>query len=225
MTTPTDPARKDLLASLSPEERAALLRQAEAELGAAPTASYSLREQAERELTPPPPITGRGGVTLEEADRLRAEQEAAEGEDFGRFWDSRKVKPRKALRNVLGVDLVLPEALPLQFEIESRRLQDSSDPRDIGRLFDLLFGAGRYDDLVARGLDADMFGVILMWGTLNGNGIDFTLAEAHAKAEEMKARQGKALVGRMTGSGPTSSGTGQSSRPTSPASTGSTSTP
>lgn len=212
MTTEPTPTAKDLLDALTPEQRAELdarvaaaHAQAEAEQSAPPTARYDLREQAERELTPPPPITGRGGVTLEEAERLRKAQEAAEGEDFTRFWDSRKAKPRKSLRNVLGVDLVLPESLPLAFEIESRRLQDSSDPRDIARLFDLLFGQGRYDELVDRGLDADMFGVILMWGTLNGNGIDFTLAEAYAKSEEMKARQGKAIVARMTAdSGPTS---------------------
>jgi hypothetical protein len=212
MNATPDPTTKELLDALTPEQRAELdarvaaaHARAEAEQSAPPTARYDLREQAERELTPPPPTTGRGGVTLEEAEQLRKAQEAAEGEDFSRFWDSRKAKPRKSLKNVLGVDLELPESLPLAFEIESRRLQDSSDPRDIARLFDLLFGPGRYDELVARGLDADMFGVILMWGTLNGNGIDFTLAEAYAKAEEMKTRQGNALVERMTAdSGPTS---------------------
>jgi len=236
MTTPPTPLGKDLLDSLSPEQRAELdarvaAAYAEAEvaalggdLGSPPPPTFNVRDQVERE-----PIAGdrprAHGVTAEEAERLRDAAEAAEAEDFTRFWDSRKAKPRKVLRNVLGVDLVLPEALPLAFEIESRRLQDSSDPRDIARLFDLLFGGGRYDELVARGLDADMFGVILMWGTLNGNGIDFTLAEAYAKSEELKARQGKALVERMTGSGPTSSATGDASRPTSPASTSSTSAP
>jgi hypothetical protein len=199
MTDNTTPLGKDLLASLSPEERATLLRQAEAELAAPAAPEFSIRDQVEQT----PPRSSRGGVTIEEADRLRAEQEAAQSEDFERFWDSRKVKAPKALRNVLGVDLVLPESLPLSFEIESRRLQDSSDPRDVARMFDLLYGAGRYDELVARGLDADRFGVILMWGTLNSNGIDITLAEAAAKCEEMKARQGKALAMRALDSGAT----------------------
>lgn len=208
--TPT-PNAADLLAALGPDERAALdarvaRAHAEAEvlavggdLGAPAAPTFNVRDQIE---SPPPPAPTRGGVTVEEADRLRAAQEKAESEDFERFWDGRKRREPKALRNVLGVDLILPESLPLAFEIESRRLQDSSDPRDVARMFDLLFGPGRYDDLVARGMDADRFGVILMWGTLNGNGVDFTLAEAHAKCEEMKARQGKALVARAMGSGP-----------------------
>jgi hypothetical protein len=201
MTTPTNPLGKDLLASMPPEERATLLRQAEAELAAPAAPEFSIRDQIERDA--PAAAPHRGGVTIEEADALRAAAEAAESEDFERFWDSRKVKAPKALRNVLGIDLVLPPSLPLSFEIESRRLQDSSDPRDVARMFDLLFGEGRYDELVARGMDADRFGVILMWGTLNSNGIDITLAEANAKAEEMKARQGKALAMRALESGAT----------------------
>jgi hypothetical protein len=200
MSDNTNPLGKDLLASLSAEERAALLRQAEAELAAPAPPEFSIRDQVEQ-ATPPAPH--RGGITIEEADRLRAAQEAAESEDFERFWDGQKKRAPKALRNVLGVDLVLPDSLPLSFEIESRRLQDSSDPRDVARMFDLLYGPGRYDELVARGMDADRFGVILMWGTLNANGIDITLAEAAAKCEEMRQRQGKALTMRALDSGAT----------------------
>src|SRR6478735_329828 len=99
MTTPPTPLGKDLLDSLSPEQRAELdarvaAAYAEAEvaalggdLGSPPPPTFDVHAQLLRaHPADPPPSPRAHGVTVEEAERLRAEQEAAESEDFDRFW-------------------------------------------------------------------------------------------------------------------------------------------
>lgn len=155
----------------------------------------------------------------EKVDRLIAEEQAAEVEDFDRFWAAQQ-RTGKVLRNVRGVDVHLPASLPLAFEIESRRLMRDESVAAVHKLFALLFGDGTLAELIARGLTGDQLAVLLMWGTRNGNGIDTSLGEAQAEFERLKALKaaGKAPV-PSTGSGGTSSGSGRSSKPTSPGST------
>lgn len=152
-------------------------------------------------------------------DELRDDAEQAEHEDFDRFWSGQN-RTGKVLSNVLGIDLHLPRTLPLLFEVEARRLQTSRDPEDVRRMFGLLFGADSYDELVKRGLDAEQFSVLLIWGAANAAGRDMTLPQAqHEYVKRMEAvAQGKAPTQDR---GATSSGSGRSSKPTSRANTGS----
>lgn len=154
----------------------------------------------------------------DKVEQLRAEEAAAEVEDFDAFWAAQS-RTGKVLRNVCGIDLHLPRALPLAFEVESRRLMQDRSIEGVHRLFALLFGQGALDDLIAEGLDGEQLSVLLMWGSSNGNGRDMSLGQAQVEFEKMKARQaaGKSLV--PAASGGTSSDSGRSSRPTSPANT------
>lgn len=185
------------------------------ELAAAEQRVADLRAQLDRAtlavLTEPP--------MEKTVDELRDDAEQAEHEDFDRFWSAQD-RTGKVLSNVLGIDLHLPRTLPLLFEVEARRLQTSRDPDDVRRMFGLLFGADSYDELVKRGLDAEQFSVLLIWGAANAAGRDMSLPQAqHEYVKRMEAvAQGKALTQDR---GATSSGSGRSSKPTSRASTGS----
>ncbi len=206
-----------LLDGLTPDE----LAQAEAAVAqvraadAADTA-FEGRFSVERAPERPPTLV----------EQLDAEQDARDGEDFTAFWTARN-RRGATLRNVVpGVHVELPAELPLAFEVEARRLANDRTLDAVHHLFGLLYGPGTLASLIEGGLTGEQLGVLLLWGAANGNGRALTLAEATAEFERMRAA---AAVGKAdappTDSGPTSDGTGGASRPTSPASTASTSGP
>lgn len=158
--------------------------------------------------------------TAKTVDELRDDAEQAESEDYEAFWRAQK-RGGKVLANVHGLDLQLPATLPLYFEVQARRLVDSRDPADVKYLFGILFGEDTYDELVARGMDAEQFAVLLMWGSANGNGRDMSLAQA--RGEYLRMRLAKDAEGKPRGldSGATSSDSGRSSKQTSRGNTGS----
>lgn len=117
-----------------------------------------------------------------------------DAEDFDKFWATAQ-RREISLKNVMGVDVVLPPTLPLIFQAEQKRLKNAApdDDKAIGRLVGLLFGQDAYQRWVAAGMDIEQFGVLLMWGVANCSGNYMTLSEARnakekAEAEE-KARQ------------------------------------
>jgi hypothetical protein len=153
---------------------------------------------------------------LAEAER----REASQTEDFDAFWSAQERKAT-SLRNVFGVDVTLPAALPLRFEVEARKVAESSSEDDTKRMVGILFGDDALDRWTAAGMDVEQFAVLLLWGTANTRAPNsMTLAEAKdamERQQEAKA-QGKELV---TTSGGESSATGPRSKRTSRASTGS----
>lgn len=206
------------LEHLTAEQRAELLAEARAEVAAPAPDGFSIaREVPSPAHTPPPVPSAPEGETREQRmDRLAEQAEQAEGEDFDAFWSAQA--EGKRLRNVCGPgnDLVLPRAMPLRFEMESKRLAGREDIEAMKYLFDTLFGDGRWDDLVTRGIDGEQLPVLLLWATLNLSGIDMTLGEARAEAHRMNAEKsaGKeptppAALTRGVGSGATSAGTGR----------------
>lgn len=204
-----------LLDTLTPAERAAAdaaVARLRAEDGAGGELELAIDRPGD-DAPAPAPTAG------ERVEQLLAEQEAAQVEDFDRFW-SAQARTGKVLNNVCGIDLTLPSSLPLRFEIESRRLMHDRTEGAVHKLFGMLFGEGTLATLIDRGLDGEQLSVLLMWGTVNGNGGDINLDEARRRFADMKARQaaGKPLVPSMS-SGATSSGTGPSSRQTSRGST------
>lgn len=168
----------------------------------------------DRAEQPEPAPPRRKRTAAEQVEERLAEQEAEGVEDFDAFW-SQQSRTGKVLRNVCGLDLHLPAALPLAFELESRRLANDRSLRAVHRLFGLLYGEGTLAQLIERRLDPEQLSVLLLWGVANSGGGDLDLAGAQAQYEDMKARQaeGKPLVPSAYGG--TSSGIGTSSKRTS----------
>lgn len=106
-------------------------------------------------------------------------------EDFDAFWSSRDRKARQT--NIMGHRVTLPAALPLQFEMEARRLQKSKNIDDIKRLVGILMGSDALDAWVSAGLDYEQFAVLLAWLPRVIVGEDITLAQVAAMLEDAEA--------------------------------------
>lgn len=156
----------------------------------------------------------------EKTDRLVAEQEQRLEEDFSAFWAQRDRKG-KTLRNVVpGVDVTLPAALPLAFEIEARRLQGASDLGAIHRVFGMLYGRDTLARLIEGGLDGEQLAVLIAWGAANAGGKDMTLEEVSVEVDRMRAEKASGKAPGPRADGTPSFGSGGSSRRTSRGSTG-----
>lgn len=132
----------------------------------------------------------------------RAQQEAAQAEpvtydradaadeygteDFDAFWSARDRKHRRT--RIRGHVVDLPASLPLQFEMEARRLEKSKDFEDVKRLVGILVGPDALAAWIKSGLDAEQFGVLLAWLpqviTLGDDAP--TLAEVAAKLDALE---------------------------------------
>lgn len=144
-----------------------------------------------------------------------------ESEDFDAFWATADRKPA-TLRNVFGVDVTLPPSLPLKFEVEARKAQDSKDENDTKRLVGILFGDNALDTWTEVGMDLEQFSVLLMWGTANTREPrSMTLHEARDIFQSRASGQGKERTAPATTSGGASRSTGRASKRTSAASTAS----
>jgi hypothetical protein len=148
--------------------------------------------------------------------------QAGESEDFDAFWAGVDRKPT-TLRNVFGADLTLPPSLPLKFEVEARKAQESKDEGDTKRLVGILFGGDVLDVWTDRGMDLEQFSVLLMWGTANTRSPgSMSLTEARDIYLARAASPGKAEgTAPATTSGAGSPVTGPRSKRTSAGSTGS----
>jgi hypothetical protein len=96
-------------------------------------------------------------------------------EDFDAFWEARNRKRRRT--NIMGQSIELPASLPLQFEMEARRVERSRNEDDIKRLVGILAGPDALDGWIERGLDAEQFAVLLAWLPRVIVGQKVTLAE------------------------------------------------
>jgi hypothetical protein len=77
----------------------------------------------------------------------------------------------------MGQSIELPASLPLQFEMEARRVERSRTEDDIKRLVGILAGPDALDGWIERGLDAEQFAVLLAWLPRVIVGQKVTLAE------------------------------------------------
>lgn len=108
----------------------------------------------------------------------------AEVADFDEFWSA---KQRKGLHfRIRGVDCELPPRMPVQFELEARRMENSTDGDDVKRLVGLLVGRKSLDRLLDAGLDEDEFSVLLLWATCNLKGKPMSISEAYTAYTEVK---------------------------------------
>lgn len=106
--------------------------------------------------------------------------------DFDAFWKKRdKKRPAKRLR-IFGQVVELPKSLPLQFELEARRVAKSKRDEDVHNLVAILFGADAYEAWAEAGMDLDQFQVLLAWGPRYIAGQQVTLEQV---ADELAARE------------------------------------
>lgn len=127
---------------------------------------------------------------------VAAIQEPAGAEDFDAFW-TEVGRKQVVLKNVFGVDLVLPPTLPLQLELEMKIYQKSDKVEDIGRLCRILFRLTdeEYQRWIDAGMDVEQFSVLLMWGLANASGNPMTLADV--RQEYMDKQQKKESGGAV----------------------------
>jgi hypothetical protein len=96
-------------------------------------------------------------------------------EDFDAFWSARERKQKST--TIMGETITLPPALPLQFELEARRLARSKRDQDVRKLVAILFGQDTFTKWAEKGMDLEQFKVLLAWAPQVIAGNDVTLAE------------------------------------------------
>lgn len=150
-------------------------------------------------------------------------------DDFLAFWAEHRARHGQATKRILGVDVVVPSDIPLNFADRFNEVKDSEDAEDAKELLGILFGDGVLDQWIARGVTTEMMKVLTAWATANATGTptDFAAAVELAARLETEKAAGKAPVPnradrRASSKTRESGGTGRSSKPTSPASTAST---
>lgn len=117
-------------------------------------------------------------------------------EDFDAFWNAQKRQGRRV--RLFGEVIELPAALPLQFEMEARRLQRSKRDQDVTRLVGILFGEDALETYAKAGMDIEQFRLLLAWapraiaGQKGKDGQPLTLAEVAAELAEADAKDSAA---------------------------------
>jgi hypothetical protein len=103
-------------------------------------------------------------------------------EDFDAFWDQQNRKGARV--RIMGEVVQLPPAMPLQFQLESQRLDTSEDDDDVRRVVGLLFGSDAIDRWAEAGMDLQQFRVLLAWAPQRIQGGTMSLAEVAARLAE-----------------------------------------
>lgn len=102
--------------------------------------------------------------------------------DFDGFWSARDRKAKRL--RIMGETIELPPSLPLQFELEARKLQRSKRDKDVRKLVGILFGADKLEAWAEKGLDLEQFQVLLAWAPRAIAGQAVTLAQVAAEVAE-----------------------------------------
>lgn len=149
-------------------------------------------------------------------------RKTAENESFDSFWASVSAGRTETIR---GVEVQTPTDIPLAMEMRLKALEDSEAEDDIREMVGLLFGADVLGEWRERGMGLLEFKTVLAWGMAHAGGSKVTFREAYdivvaAEADEGKAPSGQNRAVRRS----RSASTGGRSKPTSRASTASTTT-
>lgn len=121
---------------------------------------------------------------------------ASSVEDFDAFWDAETATDKPRTTTIMGRTLVLPRQLPLQFDMEARRLKRSKNSDDVRALAAVLVGAETVDAWAKAGMDLEQFMVMLAWLPRVIAGDSVTLAEVRADVR-------KSLEDKQAGTDPT----------------------
>lgn len=107
-------------------------------------------------------------------------------EDFDAFWQGQARKPKTT--RIAGQLVQLPPSLPLQFELEARKLQRSKSEKDVRKLLAILFGKDAMERFAEGGMDLEQFQVLLAWAPRVIAGQHVTLAEVAAEVAAANAK-------------------------------------
>lgn len=106
--------------------------------------------------------------------------------DFDAFWRGQNRKGKRA--RIAGEVVQLPPSLPLQFELEARKLQHSKREQDVHKLLTILgFPEDAQDRWAEAGMDLEQFQVLLAWAPRYIAGQNVTLAQVAAEVAEAQA--------------------------------------
>lgn len=100
-------------------------------------------------------------------------------EDFDAFWTAQDRKHPTV--KIMGEVYTLPASLPLQFELEARRLQRSKRDQDVRKLVAILFGEDSMEKWAEAGMDIEQFQLLLAWAPRRIAGQNITMAEVAAE--------------------------------------------
>lgn len=141
-------------------------------------------------------------------------------EDFDAYWAEHGTRPTVRTALICGVEVEVPNDLPLEVEVITRRRGGDLTDTDVERVVELIFGKETFDEWLAKGMTSAQFPIVCAWGMLNGSGKPTTFAEA-AKHVEESAERPTNRAERRAATRPRGSVSGRSSSPSSAASTGS----
>lgn len=110
-------------------------------------------------------------------------------EDFDAFWQSRTRK--RKVTTIMGRRTELPAALPLQFELEAKKVARSKRDKDVRRMVSILFGDEALAEWAEAGMDSEQFAVLLAWAPRVIAGHDVTLAQVAQELADYQAAQDK----------------------------------
>ena len=106
-------------------------------------------------------------------------------EDFDAFWQSQD-REHITIR-VMGENIDLPPAMPLEVELLAKRLQRKSDPRSVRRMITALFGEDRTTKWAEAGMDAEQFQVLLAYAMHRIGGGDRSMSEVRDLIRDREA--------------------------------------
>lgn len=112
----------------------------------------------------------------------------AEGvEDFDAFWQEQDAKRDRIPVRIRGRVHFLPPALPLEFDMLSRKNAKRQDPKLVERLVGMLFGKDALAKWSRAGMDNEEFALLLAYATQRIDGGTMSMAEVAAKLAEREA--------------------------------------
>ncbi|MFF3622329.1 hypothetical protein [Streptomyces sp. NPDC002467] len=124
--------------------------------------------------------------------------------------------------HIEGVDVPVPDDIPLGFSKLASALSVDSDVDEFAPVVTLLYGDGVFDQWVDNGMGAKGLLVAIMWGYMQGSGRDVTFAEAYeVVTSDDPGKAALAATGNRAARRSQSKSTGGRSARTSAASTGS----
>lgn len=111
-------------------------------------------------------------------------------EDFDAYW--RDFGKKGTSVRIMGELVTLPPSLPLRFQTEATRLQNSESLEDIAHLCSVLMPdhGDALQRWIDRGMDAERLGIFLLWATQRIAGKAITFADAAVQyAEQLETKQ------------------------------------
>ncbi len=142
------------------------------------------------------------------------EGDVDELEDFDAYWAKHGTAVEVRRARICGVEVEVPNDLPLEVEVILQRNGGELRDRELDRVIDLMFGEDVLALWIENGMTRGQFPVVCAWALANAEGRPITFAEAAEKVRESQERPTNRAE-RRAASRPRGSASGRSSSPTS----------